>query len=536
MASEEKTAHTGAPERRISEAAAPLPNASPAPAVSSRQWIFGVTAVLFVAWLLVLNFRPVVANDFWIHLRTGEDILHTGQIPRVDDYSAAGRGRPFVAHEWLGAVLIAVLVRAFGAFGPTLLSEAVALGVAALLFVALSRESRRSVLLVPLLVLCMYLTCFRIGPRPECLTFLLLAAFLAAVERWRRTRRLRDIVWLAPVEVLWANFHGAFLMGVVVIWAAVVYAACCARFPRFQGEERTYSWRQVGEVFVVAIGCSLAPLVNPYGVELLTHTIKMSQGSEFAAMRTRITEWQPPFSATSYFRANFPYLMLGFALQLVLLWTTLLLRLRHRPFLDLCVAAMMSWLALTANRFIPFVAIAGFPIVVRNGDALTAQAMGDSGRRWRDSPTRSLFECTALAAIIAATIAYGYPYGPQRRAELGWGYAGRRPVAEVAYIREHHLRGTVYTEALTEGSYVMYALYPLVRPVVDARIDMLGEQRYLEYEKTHDSGAALLAYLDRYDVRLAIVFRGGRLGSFLVNTGKWTRASQSAERMLLTRR
>lgn len=75
----------------------------------SEAWLPGGVALLFAAWLAALNFRPITGNDFWIHLRIGQDILRTGTIPRVDDYSAVGPGLPFVAHEWLGGVVSAVV-------------------------------------------------------------------------------------------------------------------------------------------------------------------------------------------------------------------------------------------------------------------------------------------------------------------------------------------------------------------------------------------------------------------------------------------
>ena len=71
--------------------------------------------------LLALNLTPITNNDLFLHLKTGEMILKTGSVPRVDDYSALARGRPFIAHEWLAGVLFRDM--------PTLLRDLAALGV-----------------------------------------------------------------------------------------------------------------------------------------------------------------------------------------------------------------------------------------------------------------------------------------------------------------------------------------------------------------------------------------------------------------------
>ncbi|TMQ71123.1 MAG: hypothetical protein E6K81_10890 [Candidatus Eisenbacteria bacterium] len=58
--------------------------------------------------ILAINVTPITNNDIFLHLKTGELILETGQVPVVDDYSALARGRPFAAHEWLAGVLFAI--------------------------------------------------------------------------------------------------------------------------------------------------------------------------------------------------------------------------------------------------------------------------------------------------------------------------------------------------------------------------------------------------------------------------------------------
>ena len=141
-----------------------------------------------------------------------------------------------------------------------------------------------------------------------------------------------------------------------------------------------------------------------------------------------------------------------------------------------------------------------------------------------------------MTALIASTLAWGYVYGPTRHGDLGWGYAGRRPLAEVAYIRAHHLEGALYNEVMTEGSFLVHELHPAVRPVMDARIDLVGGERYREYDHTHESAQALAAFLQRYDVRLALATRSGWVAPYLQRTGEWDLATQSEEHVLLTRR
>ncbi|MBK6531183.1 MAG: hypothetical protein IPN17_09825 [Deltaproteobacteria bacterium] len=489
-----------------------------------------LVAIGFVVWVVALNYRPITSNDFWIHLRIGEDILTRGHIPHVDDYSAVAQGRPFVAHGWLGAVVLALVEKTCGPLGFTLLREATALGLLGLLLAALPPERRRSPVVVPALALCTYLICWRIEVRPDLFTLLLLAALTFAVETWRRTRRLRALAWLVPLQVLWANLHGAYLFGVVLLWGLTGVCAVLVLAPRLQATERDYTWTDVRDLAVVALGASLAILVNPYGPALVTYSTRMSEGNEF--IKRFMTEWQPPFAAASYFRGNAGYLLGAYAVLLALLGggLLLLLLLRRRPVVDLFVCAVVAYLSLRANRFIPYVAIMGFPILVRSWVELAGAvpSVGSRGRR--------ALELAGVVVLVAGTLRHGYVFGPARSGALGAGYAGRRPVEEVAAIRARRLQGALYNEQMTEGSYIVHELYPTVRPVMDARVDVYGEPLYLEYEASHTSRVAFAAYMRRYDIRLALLSQGGWMGQTLRLDPGWEVVSESAERLLFRRR
>src|SRR5579862_4081209 len=241
-------------------------------------------AMLFALWVAALNFRPVTGSDFWIHLRIGQDILRTGAVPRVDDYSAVARGRPFIAHEWLGDVAIALVERVVGA-GVSLLREATAFGVVALLLATLPKKDRASPVVVPLLVLSMYLIGARNEVRPELFTTLMLGGFALLVARWRRDRNGRPLAWLIPLELLWTNLHGAFLFGVVFLCAATGCAIVATVFPSAQRTDPPYSWRDVRTLAAVTAGCALVTLANPYGTNLLEHTARLALDPSFAFVR-----------------------------------------------------------------------------------------------------------------------------------------------------------------------------------------------------------------------------------------------------------
>src|SRR5438876_958900 len=63
-----------------------------------------VLDVLLIAAFLALTFLlgafPLKDTDFWWHLRTGDLIRQTGQVPQVDLYTFAAADHPWVDLHW----------------------------------------------------------------------------------------------------------------------------------------------------------------------------------------------------------------------------------------------------------------------------------------------------------------------------------------------------------------------------------------------------------------------------------------------------
>jgi hypothetical protein len=58
------------------------------------------------------------------------------------------------------------------------------------------------------------------GPRPQILSFLMLALLDLGLDRLRNEPRLRSFTWmLAPFFILWANLHGGFIWGFLLLGA-----------------------------------------------------------------------------------------------------------------------------------------------------------------------------------------------------------------------------------------------------------------------------------------------------------------------------
>ena len=177
---------------------------------------FGTMAVglLFVTFALRAALMPAQNDTFW-HLRAGEDIWRTGQVPRIDLYSHTFAGAPWPDHEWLSQALMFGVYRVAGMPGLEIGAMVLVMGAAALTWrLMVGSLALRAVLMSTGLALssCVWVL------RPHLLTMFLLALLLTLLvrERWR---------WIPPLFLLWANAHGGVVLGGLALaaaWAAAV--------------------------------------------------------------------------------------------------------------------------------------------------------------------------------------------------------------------------------------------------------------------------------------------------------------------------
>ena len=80
----------------------------------------------FFALLLpaVLAFHPLANNDLPLHLAIGDWIIEHGEVPTTAPFSANGHGGTWLAHEWLAALLCAIVYKIAGASGLVALAVA----------------------------------------------------------------------------------------------------------------------------------------------------------------------------------------------------------------------------------------------------------------------------------------------------------------------------------------------------------------------------------------------------------------------------
>jgi len=216
---------------------------------------------LFYCLFLFQGYQKLFRDsDAGWHIRTGEAILTSGNLPRTDPYSFTRGGQPWFAWEWMADVAVGAIHRTFGLKGVAVFYAA-AISAGVWLWFRLHWALGGNFLIACAMAPLLLSTCnIHWLARPHVLSwiFLLLAIF----------PRKPNLIVVALVTALWANVHASFFFAPLV---ALLFAL----------EDRWY--------LKAAAVAAVAPLLNPYGPQLYVHVFRYLTDTGLLA---RIGEFQ----------------------------------------------------------------------------------------------------------------------------------------------------------------------------------------------------------------------------------------------------
>ena len=305
-------------------------------------WERLLSALVYAA-LLIYSAFPYSDYDWGWHYRYGEYFFTHGRVLREDIYSWTMPGYPWVNHSWLFDPLVYVLYSRFSFIG---LSIAGALATVLTFYLCLRRIHLAYWQTAVLAVVYGALTkdIMMQGLRTQVVGLFFLALLGDLLARQRAGQNWPQ--WVLPgLFCVWANFHGSFLLGLVVF---AVYVAWDVVLAQARGSVLPRRWFMFAGSFVASIA---ATLVNPF-----TYGVYVEARRHFGNPHlTYVVEWMPP---------NFSELigMLFLAYTLLVAYGFFVRKtLADFPFL--LIAAGTFYMAVTSRRHVAVFVVLTLPVV-----------------------------------------------------------------------------------------------------------------------------------------------------------------------------
>src|SRR2546421_1008648 len=218
--------------------------------------------------------------DIYWPLLIGAWMVANGHLLEGDPFTAAPHSAgPVVNVQWL-ADLIFYGFDALGGLPMVITGTALVVSATYTLLLAAALTASGHLRLSCVAVWLAYvLGASNLSPRPQTLAYPLFALFLLAVMRAEWRKDLRVLFLLPPATALWANLHGSFFTGFVLLG--------CAAAARVLTTRTLYSARPYA---ITLLACVLASLLNPYGVGSLVYVATIGSNP---VIRDLVTEWAP---------------------------------------------------------------------------------------------------------------------------------------------------------------------------------------------------------------------------------------------------
>ena len=401
-------------------------------------------AAALVAYVTFL-FVPAVLNDgdTYMHLAAGEWMARHGAVPHADPFSYTFAGAHWVAHEWLAEVVMWLAFH-FGGWSGLLILFG---GATALTIALLARHLSRW--LDPLPMTLMLVTAGGcMGPsllaRPHVLALPVLELWTAGLVMAHTRKR---VPWpILPLMLVWANLHGSFILGLLLI---IPFAFETMNSAAGEWKVAVRQWA------LFAVAAVIMASATPQGLSGLAFPLRLMSMRHLGA----IGEWRVPDFQT----------VQPIELALMAFIYVCLSRGVRLPLGRLLTLMVLLHLALQHTRHQMIAGIVG-PLILAEPLSLGLSSLRTVAQR----PKKTIaWPIAALLAVGAALTILRFAF-PASRAD-----GPSSPISALAHLPAD----LTATPVLNGYDFGGYLIFKGVHPFIDARADLYGDDFLGEYEE-----------------------------------------------------
>ena len=500
----------------------------------------GIDLIVFgFIFILISITLPFNDPDFYWHIKTGEYIFSTRTLPTVDIFSFTMAGQPWVLHEWLSQLILYWVSSTFGLPGLRVLTGLLFIPAFYLvnrLSYTLNTNLFRTTMLTGAFMILSFPSC---SPRPQLFTFLFLAIFVYVLFRLKYLDDRSKLIILPLIMVIWANTHGGYLIGLVLMGIIWVTELAQTFFNKSRGEALPGHFKALSITLVVTV---MASLLTPYTYELWLYPFQV-MGLD--AAKVFITEWQSP---------DFHDLLYQAYLAAIMVYGAVLVYSNRKP--DLTEAALSGsfiFLGFLATRNIPLTVLVIIPLFAlfarhiafaSSSQHLRAEVSTSTNRdsmlfdrsaQSNSAPVKNQSGIAGWAFISLCVIAAILIYRNEEQQDPAVKLNETLPVAAVAFIKENDITGRMFNN-YNYGGFLIYEFYPDQKVFIDGRADMYGDELMWEYMNIYNGGENWKELFDKHSIDYALVGKQAPISQLLQLSGEFVSVHEDSGHVLLVRK
>lgn len=406
-----------------------------------RSKLLTISSILF---LLYLTFSFLFKSDLSFdqdlgrHVKLGEIIWTSGEVPKTNLFSYTYPDFPFINHHYLFEFLSFLTAEYFG-FGFLLIIKilVVLLAVCLTLFIIPGRYVITTFFLG---FIFLHVLRERLELRPEIFSFLFTALTYFVLEKFSDSKS-RLIYLLIPLQFLWINTHIYFPIGLILQFIFLVHL--------FLNKEQNLL-KILLKVFILSIAASLT---NPSTIQGFLYPLQVFRNYGYT-----IVENQNIFFLESLGISNANYSFAKICYLIILASIIISFFQKKTAVKNLLISLLGLTLALVHVRSLPYLFFLSFPAVIFNLGVLKINFYS------------TIFITLAALILVFESIFYlnGDYYKYNDRGELATLGFQENIKPALDFTKTHSLPTPIFNN-FDIGSYIEYRGYPKYKTFIDGR-------------------------------------------------------------------
>lgn len=484
----------------------------------------------------VLAPKLLADADIGWHIRNGELMLHTHTITRTDPFSATMHGKPWYSWEWLYDVAAGRANQWAGLNGVVFCTAVLIAFTFTLLFRLSLRRGGNVIASLLMLIVAFGATAIHLFARPHIVSWLLTIIWFQILDsseakalrfsnneaaNSQLNNKDRSLYWLPVIAFFWANLHGGFLVGFVLLGiysiSGVIQFFFCTEL-----RDHLLIWLQrLGTVSIISF---LATWINPYGPKLYLHIYGYLTDRW---LMNHIDEFQSP---------NFHGLAQQCFILLLLIALAALAWSRQKPRLSqLLVILFAVHSGFYAARNLPVSSMLLMLIIAPllsatvteegSENKLSVLSILDRYKSFaqrmgiQELQLRGHLWAVAVLVVIFFTCAHGGRFHSAQIMDANFD-STHFPVEASDYIAQKHLSGPIFAPDAW-GGYLIYRFAPEAKVFVDDRHDLYGTEFLKDYVKVIQVLPDWQKVLDQNQLKQVLAPKDSSLANILRETPEW---------------
>jgi hypothetical protein len=488
---------------------------SDGPMASSRTQTISVILLpsignmVFVAVLFVLIFNSgqglLGDGDTGYHIRTGEVILQTWEVPKQDIYSLHVPPLKWTAHEWMAEIIMATIFR-LGGLTAVVVFFAFLLAITHwLLYQTLRSESKNILLCTLIIVLATATSSTHWLARPHAFSLLLTVIWCHFLDRFQY-KNDHTLMYLPLLMLLWVNLHGGYFFGLVLL--AIYLTANFVSSLIGRPDQLRHYRIKAKSLFIVLVATVGVCAINPYGFEILWFPIRVTSDR---FVMDRVAEFMSP---------NF-HEVLPFKYMLLITIGMLAVSRSTLNLIEVALIILLSYMALYSGRHVSLFAIIAAPLLLRTGESIIARFPEPFLQFYRNRNRNLIAIDTSIRGYFWPAISTLFIVGLSLIGVLKYQFNDKIfPVAAVEFLKKEPITGNMFNND-EFGDYMIFTAWPNYRVFMDGRSDMYGEKFGSAYLKIANVQPGWKEILSKYDISWIIFDTYSALTTALRDQREW---------------